>query len=189
MRKALAGGPPQLILQANAVNNLQCAQFPATRCVLSQIVGNRLKLFTYDSVKGIGTEIPNTWVEGEASQFNWSLSPDGNTLVFPRKVGPDGQLYLRFLSIADGAERSVPVKGLAVCGGVDWAPDGKSVWATGKRLTDSYALMKVSVQGKSEMVLEEKNMILGWAIPSPDGQHLALWEASGSANVWMLENF
>jgi hypothetical protein len=72
---------------------------------------------------------------------------------------------------------------------VDWAPDGKSVWATGKRLTDSYALMKVSVQGKSEMVLEEKNMILGWAIPSPDGQHLALWEASGSANVWMLENF
>lgn len=189
MRKALAGGPPQLILQANAVNNLQCAQFPATRCVLSQIVGNRLKLFTYDSVKGIGTEIPNTWVEGEASQFNWSLSPDGNTLVFPRKAGPDGQLYLRFLSIADGAERSVPVKGLAVCGGVDWAPDGKSVWATGKRLTDTYALMKVSVQGKSEMVLEEKNMILGWAIPSPDGQHLALWEASGSANVWMLENF
>jgi hypothetical protein len=38
-------------------------------------------------------------------------------------------------------------------------------------------------------MLEEKKMTLGWAIPSPDGKHLALWKASGSSNVWMLENF
>jgi len=189
MSKSLAGGPPQFILQANGVNNQQCAQFPATRCVLSQIVGNRLKLFPYDPVKGMGTEIPNTWVKGEANQFNWSLSPDGNTLVFPRKVGPSGQVDLRLLSIVDGAERSLPVKGMAVCGGVDWAPDGKSVWVSGKDFNDVYVLMRVSLHGKAETLLEEKNMILGWAIPSPDGQRLALWKASGSANVWMLENF
>lgn len=189
MSKSLAGGPPQFILQANAVNNQQCAQFPATRCVLSQIVGNRLKLFPYDQVKGIGTEIPNTWVEGEANQFNWSLSPDGNTLVFPRKVGPSGQVDLRYLSIVGGAERSVPVRGMAVCGGVDWAADGKSVWVTGRDFNDVYVLMRVSVRGNAQTMLEEKDMILGWVIPSPDGQRLALWKASGSANVWMLENF
>lgn len=171
------------------MNNQQCAQFPATRCVLSQIVGDRMKLFPYDPVKGMGTEIPNTWVKGEANQFNWSLSPDGNTLVFPRKVGPSGQVDLRLLSIVNGAERSLPVKGIAVCGGVDWAPDGKSVWVTGKDFNDVYVLMRVSLHGKAETLLEEKNMILGWAIPSPDGQRLALWKASGSANVWMLENF
>jgi hypothetical protein len=38
-------------------------------------------------------------------------------------------------------------------------------------------------------MLEEKTMTMGWAIPSPDGKHLALWKASGSSNVWMLENF
>ena len=78
---------------------------------------------------------------------------------------------------------------MAVCGGVDWAPDGKSVWVTGKDFNDVYVLMRVSLHGKAETLLEEKNMILGWAIPSPDGQRLALWKASGSANVWMLENF
>jgi hypothetical protein len=49
--------------------------------------------------------------------------------------------------------------------------------------------MRVSVRGNAQTVLEEKDMILGWVIPSPDGQRLALWKASGGANVWMLENF
>jgi hypothetical protein len=47
----------------------------------------------------------------------------------------------------------------------------------------------VDLQGKVRNVLEEKNIRLGWAIPSPDGKRLALWESSGSANVWMIENF
>jgi hypothetical protein len=29
--------------------------------------------------------------------------------------------------------------------------------------------------------------MLGWAIPAPDGKHLALWKARGTSNVWMLE--
>lgn len=32
-------------------------------------------------------------------------------------------------------------------------------------------------------------MTIGWAIPAPDGKHLALWEAGGSSNVWLLERF
>jgi Tol biopolymer transport system component len=187
MRKPLSGGPPELILQADAVNNQQCAIFPGTRCVLSQVTSNPQKLFTYDPAKGMGTEIPNTWVEGEADRFNWSLSPDGNTLVFPRKVGR--QLELRFLSIVDGTERAVPAEGLTFIGGADWAPDGKSVWVTGEGATGSYVLINVSLQGKARILLEEKSMTLGWAIPSPDGHRLALWKASGSANVWMLEHF
>jgi len=32
-------------------------------------------------------------------------------------------------------------------------------------------------------------MVVGWAIPSPDGRYLALHLASGDSNVWMIENF
>jgi hypothetical protein len=38
-------------------------------------------------------------------------------------------------------------------------------------------------------MLEDAQMAIGWAIPSPDGKHLALWKANGGSNVWMLENF
>jgi hypothetical protein len=38
-------------------------------------------------------------------------------------------------------------------------------------------------------MLEDKNMVMGWAIPSPDGRRLAIWKANGTSNVWMVENF
>ena len=38
-------------------------------------------------------------------------------------------------------------------------------------------------------VWEQTKMSVGWAIPSPDGRYLALWQASSNANVWMVEHF
>jgi hypothetical protein len=50
-------------------------------------------------------------------------------------------------------------------------------------------LLSVDLHGKARAVLEESEKDLGWAIPSPDGRHLAIWEASGSSNAWLLEGF
>ena len=36
-------------------------------------------------------------------------------------------------------------------------------------------------------MFEDTEMSIGWAIPSPDGKHLALGRARGAGNVWMLE--
>jgi len=37
--------------------------------------------------------------------------------------------------------------------------------------------------------LEETEIQLGWAIPSPDGRHVAIWKGELSSNVWLLEGF
>jgi hypothetical protein len=47
----------------------------------------------------------------------------------------------------------------------------------------------VDLQGRARPVWEQTKMAVGWAIPSPDGRYLAMWQASGNANVWMVENF
>jgi hypothetical protein len=54
-------------------------------------------------------------------------------------------------------------------------------------MTGSWTLLKVDLSGKVTPMLEESKMNLGWAIPSPDGTKLALWKASGSSNVWLVE--
>jgi hypothetical protein len=36
-------------------------------------------------------------------------------------------------------------------------------------------------------MFEDSQMAIGWAIPAPDGKHLAFWKARGTSNVWMLE--
>jgi hypothetical protein len=32
-------------------------------------------------------------------------------------------------------------------------------------------------------------MDLGWAIPSPDGRHVAIWMSAASSNAYLLEGF
>jgi len=142
--------------------------------------------YPFDPVR----EIPNAWVADEAKYgYNWSLSPDGTTLVFAQKLGSPKVPTLRFFTIADGSQRMILVPGWTGIGSLDWAADGKSVWMFTYTATDEFALLNANVQGKIRTMFEEKSMTLGWAIPSPDGQHLAFWKASGNANVWMLENF
>jgi hypothetical protein len=91
--------------------------------------------------------------------------------------------------LQDETERTIAVPGWAGISSLDWAADNNGIWVTGYVRSGTKTLVNVGVTGRIRPMLEEKKMTLGWAIPSRDGKHLALWKASGSSNVWMLENF
>jgi hypothetical protein len=50
-------------------------------------------------------------------------------------------------------------------------------------------LLNVDLHGRVKPAFQESERDLGWAIPSPDGRRVAIWEASGRFNAWLLENF
>jgi Tol biopolymer transport system component/DNA-binding winged helix-turn-helix (wHTH) protein len=190
MRVPLTGGPPQFVLEEQSINNHQCARTPSTLCLFSQISNGQQTFYRYDPSTGEHTEIPSAKIkDADPYAFNWSLSPDGKLLASAKKMGPEKKLVIRLLSIPDGAQRTLQVQAWAGIGSLDWSADGKSLWAMAFTTKDTWALLNISVRGTVTTVLEEKNLRLGWAIPSPDGKRLALWESSGSANVWMVENF
>ena len=190
MRVPLTGGPPHVVLEAQNINNHQCARAPWTLCLYSQIASGEQTFYRYDPNTGERSELASAEIrDADPYAFNWSLSPDGKLLASAKKMGPEKDLVIRLLSIADGTQRTLQVQAWAGIGSLDWAADGKSLWAMAFTTKDTWALLNISVHGTVTKVLEEKNLRLGWAIPSPDGRRLALWESSGSANVWMLENF
>ncbi len=121
--------------------------------------------------------------------FNWSLSPDGQTLAMTGRSGDQKEPAIRLFHLQDETERTIAVPGWAGISSLDWAADNNGIWITGYARSGTKTLVNVGVTGRIRPMLEEKKMTLGWAIPSPDGKHLALWKASGSSNVWMLENF
>jgi hypothetical protein len=51
------------------------------------------------------------------------------------------------------------------------------------------ALLTVDLQGRARPLWTQIKIFVGWAIPSPDGHVLALWQASGNSDVCMVENF
>ncbi len=188
MRIPFSGGTPQLVLAEPAINNLQCARSPSTVCIFSAYSANQLGLFIFDPVTGEKNLLAS--IEGpEWYLYNWTLSPDGSTLGMAKKQRLPGRADIRLLRVAGGKERVLTLQGWTAISSLDWAAEGRSIWVTATSPTGVQALLSVDLRGKAKPVLQESEKDLGWAIPSPDGRHLAIWEASGNSNAWLLDGF
>ncbi len=67
--------------------------------------------------------------------------------------------------------------------------DSLGFWACARNTKAKSALLNVGLDGKVRTMLSNPNLNLEWALPSPDGRHLAIVADSNTSNVWLLENF
>ena len=187
MRVPLTGGTPQRVLESRSISNHQCSRMPATVCIFSEAGDRELTFFTFDPLQGRGAQIFQIKDEVPAL-YNWSLSPDGAMLALAKGKWGEERPKVRLVPLKGGAERWINIDGWPGVGSLDWAADGKSIWVVSSG-EEGNALLNVDLQGHIRPIWQPKKMTMGWAIPSRDGRYLALRVASGSANVWMLENF
>ena len=186
MRMPLAGGGPQKVVEENWISNQQCARAPARSCLYSVVSENTITFFSFDPLKGKGAQVYQV-KDTAPYAYNWSLSPDGTTLAIAKgKEGGDPQSRIHLVSLSTSAEKWLTVEGWPGVASIDWASDSKSLWAASVGDEDN-ALLNIDMQGHVRVVWRPKKMTVGWAIPSRDGQHLALHVGSTSANVWMVE--
>lgn len=189
MRVPLAGGPPELVLETKGLSNHQCARGVSAVCVYSDVDPGQVTFFTFDPFKGKGAQVYQ--IKDELpGLYDWSLSPDGRMLAVAKgKWGETEESpRIRLVTLKDGAERWLDLKGIPGLSTLDWAADGKSLWAATSG-DEGNALLNIDLRGGVREVWRPKKMNAGWAIPSRDGRHVALRVGSASANVGMLENF
>jgi WD40 repeat protein len=126
MRVRLNGGPPQFILQGPGINNQQCAHLPSRLCLFSEIVSSGEKVYSFDPMNGATKEISVPKSPGEELlPFNWTLSSDGKILARALEKDPS----IRFFFLENGTEQKVTLPAWAGVTSIDWAADGKSLWA------------------------------------------------------------
>jgi len=191
MRVPLSGGVPQEILQAPGIWNYQCAEPPAMLCLYSPTEANEQRFFAFDIGTGASHEMEYLRVPGPRP--NWSLSPDGEHLAM-QMLRPEEDAAIRIWKLSSASSRTIPLAGWPETVGIDWAPDGKSLWIAGKRSRApgprDCALLQVYVDGKIKVRFEDQSLCFLAGIPSPDGHHLALpVTLPNSSNVWLMENF
>jgi Tol biopolymer transport system component len=149
-----------------------------------------LTFFTYDPFRGQSTQIFQIKEEVPVS-YNWSLSPNGTMLAIAKGTkgkGGDEPPNIRIISLNGAGEKWLRLQNQPGLASLDWAADGKSLWAS-SAWDEGNSLLNIDLQGNVREVWRPKRMTVGWAIPSRDGRYLALQVGSGSANAWMLENF
>jgi hypothetical protein len=91
--------------------------------------------------------------------------------------------------LAGGSQRTLTLDNWFSVGYLDWAADGKSIWVNAASSAGTRTLLNVNLRGKVCPALEEKELELGWAIPSPDGRQVAIWMSAASSNAYLLEGF
>lgn len=188
MRAPLSGGVPELVLSDKGINNLQCARTTSAVCVFSQFSTDSVTFYLFDPMSGQKSAF-RTIKEPEWFLENWSLSPDGSTLALAKKHRAATKAVIRLLRVDGTDERTLDLDNWFAISFMDWAADGKSLWVNASSASGTPTLLNVRLDGKVTAALEETEMQLGWAIPSPDGRHVAIWKSEQSANVWLLEGF
>jgi eukaryotic-like serine/threonine-protein kinase len=185
MRVPVTGGTPEPVLAAHLEGRPHCARSPATLCVMAERSADRRQLvFTaFDSVKGRGRKLAEFDTDA-AVDYWWDLSPDGTRIAIVENRA--GQVHI--LSLNGRAPQDITVKGWETLTTAAWAADGKSLFVSSFK-DRGPVILSVDFQGNARVLWEHLGGIDTYAVPSPDGRHLAMraWNVEG--NLWMMENF
>jgi len=206
MRAPITGGLPELVLDARIpqygdYHDPVCARAPAKLCVITEDAEDHKHfIFTaFDPVRGRDRELARFDYGLDDGAYDWDLSPDGTRMA----VLKTSQNRIHVLSFNEKAPFDIAVKSGAALQTVNWTSDGKGLFASSATPQGS-VLLRIDFQGNSRVVWQRKgsiapwggNVDLGmggpsapWAVPSPDGRHVAIYSWTLSANMWMMENF
>jgi Tol biopolymer transport system component len=182
---AVNGGSPREVLRAHGIIDFQCARAPANVCIVAQTSLETVHYSTFDPKTGV--MVPALTIPG--ANLSESFSPDGTTLA----VGTDrtGRVpsEIELYNLRDATHSTLRVEGWGTDYGMDWNPDGKSLWVHARTPKGVAAIVNIDRQGHVTPLLEDSENQLGWAIPSPDGTWVAYSKPNISSNVWLLRDF
>ena len=167
----------------------RCAKSPATLCAIAERTsdGRHLVFTSFDGVRGRGRELIRFNID-PSGIYRWDLSADGARIAILKL----SQNHIHILGLHGQPEQDIQVEGRNNLENVNWAADGKGLYVSSPKKGNS-VLLYIDLNGRATALWEQPGELEGnldtYAIPSPDGQHLALFGWTSNSNMWMLENF
>jgi hypothetical protein len=186
MRIPIAGGTPQTIfpLQPRQVGPL-CSRTSSDLCLILDRIEDRKEIIltAFDPVKGLGAELTRIKLDYGMDDPGVSRSPDGTRIAV--LAAKD---RFKIFTIRGELIKEIQVKGPSSVFNFNWAQDSKALFVTGP-VPGGHVLLRVSLDGQTQPVIESHMPDFIAGKPSPDGRHLVLTGVGDSANMWMMENF
>ena len=182
-RASVNGGRPEQVVASGLVDEFRCPLPGGKRCVARTTEGH--ETFTFwelDPYRGLGRKLARTKWE-QHIYGDWALSPDGAEIAIPSHQLRQSRIRLIALDAAGGAaESEIPVNSPVSISGLNWSADGKG-WFAPITTSGGAALAYVDRKGRVTPLLERA----GYAIPSPDGKHVALMIPAVTSNIWTVD--
>jgi Tol biopolymer transport system component len=182
MRAPLTGGASQPLFVVRQFAGCQCA--PRGRCVVLDTEGADIVVSAVDPVHGKGAELARI----PASTTAAALLPDGEGLAFVATGENGRQNRIRMLSFTGKPVRDVLASDANWLASLDGLSDGSGFFSLDTP-TNRHNFLFIRPDGTSQVLWSPPGLAGGWAIPSPDGKHVAINAELTQSNIWMITDF
>ncbi len=202
MRMPASGGPSEVVIEGQGLDNYYCTTAAANRCVVGKREQNELVFYAFDPAQKLPPEgIPRSDLEELArtdyDPTDWGLSPDGASIAMVRADNREGRVHIISLPERGGAGRGartaqthdVLVAGWANLYDLNWTADGKGWYICNRTDPAASTFLYVDLDGHATVLQSQEGQAPFWGLPSPDGRHLAFSKTMFTENAWLLESF
>jgi hypothetical protein len=124
MRGPIDGGPSEVMISDQPINNFACSRAPATICIYSLLSSTQKVFSVFDPIKGNPHKVVR--LQEETGNMNSGLSPDGKILAITKS----GENRIRLLSLSGQPTRELVLKNWNTFSSVDWTADSKGRFVT-----------------------------------------------------------
>jgi serine/threonine protein kinase len=185
MRAPITGGASELVLTGNLYGPADCSRSPAALCAIAeQSQDLRQLVFTaFDPRQGRGAALMRLSID-PGNDYKWALSPDGRRIAVVNQS--EGRIHIFPLDGKPAQE--LTVKGWNSLDRLAWAAKGDGFFVS-SLVQQGSLLLHVDLHGNSQILWRQQGGIATWAMPSPDGHHLAIDNWTLNTNIWMMEDF
>jgi DNA-binding winged helix-turn-helix (wHTH) protein/Tol biopolymer transport system component len=180
MRVPLAGGRPEQVLAPTGVAWPRCAV--RGRCVLFEQDKDRWIISSLDPVRGKGERLCSIPFNTRGED----LSPDGNAVALVVEDARSKNV-IRIYSLRGEPQKDVVVENATALVNLDWGGTGAGLFSSNQTPGRS-ELLFIRPDGTSHVLWSQQGAPV-FAVPSPDGTHLAIAGSTRQSNVWMLTDF
>jgi serine/threonine protein kinase len=185
------GGAARLLFNTGGFVLFSCSDKTANLCVFGRPTAEKSELVVvaFDPLGSPGKELLRIPLEDGSNadigfDYWWQLSPDGSWIGIVKKHGNQ----IRLVPLSGGPTRTITINSYSDLLESYWATDSQSMFVSALA-PGGAILLHVSVSGEAQPIWERPQSTHTWGFPSPDGRHLAIFNANSESNVWMINNF
>jgi len=191
LRAPFTGGTPEPLFKVNEGSAIACARPPSKLCAVAEHNRDHTQMIvtSFDSSGARGSELARFDLRDQTSDpeldmLRMDVSPDGSRIAVA--LGPYGPIAVR--SLRSQHTDLIYSENLNRIRLLRWAAGGKAL-VVSSFVKGSSQILRLDLSSKTTTLLWKCEGDNCFALPSPDGGHLAIYTWKRDANLWMMENF